>query len=327
MKSIFTWCGSFLWSTASIVNHAFEKKGEDLGCRVVSVGNIQAGGAGKTPLVAALARAVISNGDVPVILTRGYLGTRELTCGVLPPSRLGEYESLDPDEWGDEPVLLKSLVPDAWIGVGAKRAHVFRSLLLPRLASELQLPVEQTLRRVVVILDDGFQHRKVRRSVDVVALTSTSRSERLFREFSSALKRADVLVWTKGEQCPVAEGDSRLVIARFRVPTPDARFSKKQWWFVSGIGEPTSALKAIQEAGWKVAKSVVFRDHARYQPALIQSIRSDAEQAGCGVLISGKDAVKWQALGAQPGDDLQVVEPIVEFSRGSELWSQILLSK
>ncbi len=327
MKSIFTWFGSSLWSTASSLAQAFEKNSEELGCRVVSVGNIQAGGSGKTPLVAQLAREVISVGDVPVILTRGYLGTREQVCGVIPPRSVETNELLHPDEWGDEPLLLRSLVPEAWIGVGAKRAQVFRTLLLPRIKSELNLSDDQVLGKVVVILDDGFQHRKIRRAVDIVALTSATRTERLFREFSSALQRADLLIWTKGERCPVAEDDPRLVVVRFRVPAPRGAYSKRKWWFVSGIGEPESALKAIQDAGWHVVKSIVFRDHARYQPALIQSIRSDAEQAGCGVLISGKDAVKWQALGAHPGDDLQVVEPAVEFSRGAELWRKILVRK
>ena len=118
---------------------------------VVSVGSLSAGGAGKTPVVLALTRILDQRGYAVRILTRGY-------------GRRGrEVERVDPGgdavRFGDEPIMLaqRSGVP---VFVGADRYEA------GRLASQLQ-----TEKRVVYLLDDGFQHRRLARDLDIVLLT------------------------------------------------------------------------------------------------------------------------------------------------------------
>jgi tetraacyldisaccharide 4'-kinase len=274
--------------------------------------------------VALIAQEAAQRGWVPVILTRGYLSQREKWGGVLPPSAEQPTLTVDPDEWGDEPALLRGRVPSAWICVGSNRLQVFKQEFLPRVCKEWGVEPEEALRRILVILDDGYQHRLIHRDIDLVAVTSASRSERLFREFDSSLRRAHLLIWTKGAQQPGPFQGDRCVRVEMKVAAPSAFQQGKKWWFVSGLGDPDSALKTIQAAGWNIVKSIIFRDHARYQPALLQSIRSDAEHSQCSILLTGKDWVKWQALGCEARPDLQVLEPELVFLSGRDQWDKLL---
>ncbi len=291
-----------------------------LGCRVLSVGNIQAGGAGKTPLVAHLARQSIQRGYITVVLTRGYLGNRERVGGLLPQvhahSEKSPSQALTTQEWGDEPLLLRSLVPGLWIGVGANRSRVFEQEVLPPLMRHYGLSREELLRKMLVILDDGFQHRAIQRDIDIVALTSASRFERLFREFPSALRRAHLLIWTKGEADPLPKFGLPSARTRFVVAEPSGQNAGRSWWFLSGLGDPDSALSTLQDAGWKISKTIFFRDHARYSLPLVESILRDAQEAGCGLLVTGKDWVKLEELGLKIGPFLQRVEPEIEWVDG-----------
>jgi tetraacyldisaccharide 4'-kinase len=117
---------SLLWSIGSWFARGTAKR-VVLSARVISVGNIQVGGAGKTPLVAHLARQGIKRGLKVCILCRGYGGAWEADGGVLPPQ---DSRAARPDgqNCGDEAALLHDLVPQAWIGVGADRAASFNEV-------------------------------------------------------------------------------------------------------------------------------------------------------------------------------------------------------
>ena len=130
---------------------------------VISVGNITMGGAGKTPAVIAIARALSERGLRVGVLTRGY-GRR---------GDGGRVEAPDADRYGDEPVLIKKSVPAAEVIVGINRydnAIRFKS--------------------DVFILDDGFQHLQVARDLDIVI----DAPGRFHRESRTALQDADVIV-------------------------------------------------------------------------------------------------------------------------------------
>lgn len=130
---------------------------------VISVGGISAGGSGKTPAVIAIAGALVRRGLRVGILTRGY--GRSGAGGVV--------ETLDPERYGDEPVLIKRRVPEARVIVAVKR-------------------YENALRESVdvFILDDGFQHLQIARDCDVVI----DHRGGILREGPSALRHADVVL-------------------------------------------------------------------------------------------------------------------------------------
>jgi tetraacyldisaccharide 4'-kinase len=130
---------------------------------VISVGGIAAGGSGKTPATIAIASALVARGKRVAVLTRGY--GRAGVGGVV--------NALDPDRFGDEPVLIKNRVPRAEVIVGKNRYD-----------NAIRFPAD------VFILDDGFQHLQLHRDVDVVI----DHRGAFMREGASALRDADFVI-------------------------------------------------------------------------------------------------------------------------------------
>lgn len=137
---------------------------------VISVGNIVAGGAGKTPAVIELARHLSGRGLRVAVLTRGYGRGREAVDGVI--------TELDARKFGDEPVLIKKRTQNVDVIVGRNRYENAKQYLRDKDVD-------------VFILDDGFQHLQLERDVDVVIATTRGR---FHREGRSALRHADVII-------------------------------------------------------------------------------------------------------------------------------------
>lgn len=138
-------------------------KPKQLPVPVISIGNIAMGGAGKTPAVIAIARALADHGLRVGVLTRGY--------GRTGPG--GSVESLDTERYGDEPVLIKKSVPDVNVIVGANRYD-----------NAIRYECD------VFVLDDGFQHMQIARDLDIVIDTPS----RWYRESRDALRDADIVI-------------------------------------------------------------------------------------------------------------------------------------
>jgi len=152
---------------------------------VISIGNITTGGTGKTPLVIYVARTLSDMGCSPAVLTRGYGRARSGRPHILSP---GETVPSPSRTLGDEPALIRRHIPAAWMGVSKNR------FLTGTILSKRD-------RRIVFILDDGFQHLKLHRDLDVVILDSSQAlsSNRIFprgtlREPLAGLQRCDVFV-------------------------------------------------------------------------------------------------------------------------------------
>lgn len=302
---------SAIWSGLSAAARESARRGwlestrlEGVG-RVISVGNLQAGGAGKTPLVAQIAREAAERGLSVCILCRGYGAAWENSGGMIAPG------GRDPDPLlcGDEAVLLHDLAPSATISIGANRAGQFEK-------TRSRSPGK---RFDVAILDDGFQHHRLRRDVEIVALTSATRGERVFRDSEAALRHADLVVWTKGDRRPDARGKP-LVKVRYRLAPGD---STQRYWLVTGLADGEFAVRSAREAGYRIERHVAFADHARYEERGARGILREAGKQGCGVALTGKDWVKWRALGI-PSDTVSVLEPELTFEEGKELWSRTL---
>ncbi len=152
---------------------------------VISIGNITMGGTGKTPLVIYVAQMLSNSGYTPAVLTRGYGRWRSSEMHVLRPDETVPYPA---KTLGDEPALIRRLVPSAWMGVSKNRYRAGTVL-------------SKRNKRMVLVLDDGFQHRKLHRDMDIVIVDSSRpfRSDRIFprgtlREPVSSLRRCDVIV-------------------------------------------------------------------------------------------------------------------------------------
>jgi tetraacyldisaccharide 4'-kinase len=273
---------------------------------VISVGSVSAGGAGKTPMVLMLARALRHRGYAVRILTRGYKRTSDYTTRVEP---------FDDAAWhGDEPVLLaqRSGVP-VYEGADRYQAGVM---------AEQNEPSEKM---VVHLLDDGFQHRQLARDVDIVLLTQADVEDTLLpagnlREPLAALADADVVVLRE------EEADSlRSVVAglagRKRVPAVwvirrtlslgegGAVALPTRPFAFCGIARPESFTKMLAAHGYQPMDTMAFPDHHGYNEDDIRQLITRGRQIEAnGFVTTEKDAVK---LTTTVREHLETIGPIV----------------
>ncbi len=166
---------------------------EQLPVPVISVGGLTAGGAGKTPVVRYLAQRLLDAGYRPAVLSRGYGRKTSALRRAAPGANWQEV--------GDEPAFLSSKLPDVPVVVGPSRAAAGRRAVEHYGAN-------------VILLDDGFQHRRIARDLDIVVQDASSRSTpgRLlpagsYREPLSTLGRGHALVLTRTDQIRAGEPD------------------------------------------------------------------------------------------------------------------------
>ena len=305
---------SLVWSGANRAVRAARDRGffepVKLPVLTIGIGNVQAGGAGKTPLVIRLARDAIAEGRQVAVLLRGYRGAWEKTGGILSP-----YEPAPtPALCGDEAALIRDQVPGVWIGIGADRAAQFEILQ--------STATHRTGRQFdIVILDDAYQHWKIRADRYVLAVTDAKFGERVFRDDYASISPDDFVVLTKGDEYPAALAKHpRRIRARFRLRPGNP---KLQYRFIAAIGDPERARANLRESGYAITDMTVFPDHHPFSLPEVERIIEEANSTGATILLSGKDWVKWRSLGV-PADAVEIVEPEIDILEGEALWKGLL---
>jgi tetraacyldisaccharide 4'-kinase len=273
---------------------------------VISVGSVSAGGAGKTPMVLMLARILRHRGYAVRILTRGYKRSSNTTARVEP---------FDDAAWhGDEPVLLaqRSGVP-VYVGADRYQAGVM---------AEQNEPSEKL---VVHLLDDGFQHRRLARDVDIVLLTQEDVGDSLLpagnlREPLSAVAEADVVVLRE------EEADSlRSFVAGLSEPQRapaiwvirrtlslgeggEVALPSKPFAFC-GIARPDGFMKMLAAQGYEPMDTMIFPDHHAYDEGDMLRLLERARQVEAnGFVTTEKDAVKLTPI---LRDRLETIGPVI----------------
>jgi tetraacyldisaccharide 4'-kinase len=262
---------------------------------VISVGNLSVGGTGKTPFARWLVSALRSRGARPSILHGGY----------------GD----------DEPALHRRWNPDIPIVVGRDRIAGARAAAAAG--------------STVVVLDDGFQHRRLARDLDIVLVAAEDSLHRChllpngpWRERLSALSRADLLVVTRrnadrGEAAAVASGLRGRAPA---LPIVTARIHSARWTraaqsvpaptgsvlAVTGIARPDLFVASGARAGAHVDELLAFPDHHAFTPDDVGRIRDVA--CGRPIITTEKDAVRLAGLGADT--EMWILEQDVEIEAG-----------
>jgi tetraacyldisaccharide 4'-kinase len=267
---------------------------------VVSVGNLRAGGSGKTPLVAHLARLLAEHGERPAILSRGY-ARRVAPDGVTVVSD-GARIRADAAASGDEPLMLARALPGVPVLVGADR------YLSGRLA-------ERRLGATVHLLDDGFQHLSLARDADLLLAGEDDLDEPLLpagrlREPLSAAAAADALLVDGGAGTlarvrkalgvePAFAVRRMLHAPRWLATGEAADLAPDEPVFVAaGIARPQRFLDDLAEGGWRVKGTMMFRDHHWFTAADVQAIARAAGTAGAGVVLTTeKDGIRLEACG------------------------------
>lgn len=286
---------------------------------VISVGNLAAGGTGKTPAVDDLLRHLMAQGPRVAVVSRGYGGKARQGVHVV---SAGQGPLIDPAVCGDEPYLLARRNPEALVIVAPKRA------LGVRLAVE-------DLGAQIVILDDGFQHLAVQRDLNLVLLDASHPLGNghplpagLLREFPSALSRGDLFLLTRWhESSPQPPSLPGPVLRSRHVLSDEARdleghrvqltelHGKKTVAF-AGIASPESFFHDLRRKGFNLIETFAFADHAVYDETLLQCLRKAAEQTDIFVTTE-KDGVKLSA--AQLPRPCWQVPMILEVMESAEL--------
>jgi tetraacyldisaccharide 4'-kinase len=174
----------------------------------------------------------------------------------------------------------------------------------------------------LVILDDGFQHWKIHKDVEVLALTSSIPGQRVFRDSLNAIKKANLLVWTKGASHPETFGKPKVRVTYGLIGNKPP--NSERYWLVTGVAEPDSVFSTAVAAGYNIVRKISFQDHANYDHKTVGSLLNQAKCEGCRIAITGKDWVKWRELGVREGE-IQVLKLNLVFEKeGRELWSKVL---
>ena len=273
-------------ATRSLLHRCRVLPGRSLGGPVISVGNLSVGGRGKTPLVALLAGLLRDAGFPVAVLSRGHGGTfrgESLIVGdgerVLAEARIA----------GDEPVMLARALSGVVVAVGRRRDRVGAA-------------VERHFGRRVHVLDDGFQHLRLRRDLDLVCVTAGDLRDRplpagSLRERPSALARADVVLLLEdhdeegGTDLPAGLPAGRTFRMRRRVlgvvdasgaPCPPPR----RPFLLAGIASPERFVADARRMAVDLAGQALFPDHHRFTTRELEDLRRRARQAGADALLT-----------------------------------------
>ncbi|MGA8341672.1 MAG: tetraacyldisaccharide 4'-kinase [Candidatus Sulfotelmatobacter sp.] len=240
---------------------------------VVSVGNLSAGGSGKTPFVILLGGLLQARGIKFDVLSRGY-GRSSKGVRLVDPAGL-------PQEFGDEPLLIarKLQVP---VIVGEDRYEAGR-FAESKFGAQLHL------------LDDGFQHRALARDFDIVLVTPQDAGDRLLpagrlREPLSALRRADAVVLAGGalaESFPI----ERQLVWRVRRGIVPQNIVPRPVVFC-GIARPQNFVLQLRAANIEPVAEALYRDHHAYSEKDIGELLELKQRSEAGGFVTTeKDAV------------------------------------
>ena len=240
---------------------------------VVSVGNVSAGGSGKTPFVILLGELLKARGIKFDVLSRGY-GRRTKGVLLVDPAGL-------PQEFGDEPLLIaRKLQMPVIVGEDRHEAGRFAE---SKFGPQLHL------------LDDGFQHRALARDFDIVLVTPQDAGDRLLpagrlRESLNSLRRADVVVLASGAAAESFPIDAKLVwrvrrgLVTQSVPPRPVVFC--------GIARPQNFVLQLRAANIQPVAEAFYRDHDTYSEKDIRELLALKQRSEAGGFVTTeKDAV------------------------------------
>lgn len=315
-----------------------------LGIQVISIGNVTAGGTGKTPVTEIFARTLAAEGRKVAILSRGYRRkeapwwTRVLTGVIEPPLVVsdGKHVYLDSATGGDEPYMLASNLPGVAVVVDRNRVKAGR-YAIKRLGCD------------TLILDDGFQYQKLRHSVEVVLVDSTNPfgngnmlPRGILREPASHLKRADIIFLTK---CHGDVSDVRKIVRQYNQKAEivecnhSPRSLRDVWsreeypleWLkgktlctLSGIASPKGFENSLRGLGAKVVWCDRYADHHRYDSTeVLYALNRTADMGADALVTTEKDAVRFPRLETSPVKCLYL-RIAIEILAGGENFSEII---
>lgn len=285
----------FYGLVAGFRNKLYDKgilKEVKVGAEVISVGNVTTGGVGKTPVVQAIAKHFVEKGEKVAVITRGYGGKLSNKKVNLISDGINLFHNADMA--GDEAY---------WLAVNLNMCAI---LTCKDRVKAAKYAIEK-LGVTKIILDDGFQYRRIHRDLNILLVDSEMGfgNEKLLpagplREGPEAFKRIDKLVVVnKSKDNARAEKLAKIMGKRFKcsafvcatqpdyvynIKTGDNLVSGEAITALCAIGQPSQFFRFL-ESDYEILKKVTFDDHHRYVKSDISNIRGN-------IITTEKDAVK-----------------------------------
>ncbi len=279
-----------------------------VGAKVISIGNISVGGTGKTPVTMAVAQLLLEHGCRPAVLSRGY---GRQGSGIVLVSR-GDGPLCSVSESGDEPYVLAEKLRRVPVCVAGDRVAGARHLI-------------EACSPQVIVLDDGFQHRRLHRDLDIVLVDTGDffANNRVlpagpYREPASSLARADLVLVTDREtgadvdiaafageaalHGPALVAGVSFVHTELFYPGtgktgPLTSLIGEKVLPVCGLARPEQFAETLRRAGAVPAQPVFFRDHVHYTERELAEITRGFYRSGASWLVTTrKDWVKLAQL-------------------------------
>ena len=315
-----------------------------LGIQVISIGNVTAGGTGKTPVTEIFARTLAAEGRKVAILSRGYRRKeapwwkRLFTQVIEPPLVVsdGRHVLLDSATGGDEPYMLASNLPGVAVVVDRNRVKAGR-YAVKRLGCD------------TIILDDGFQYQKLKHSIEVVLVDSTNPfgngnmlPRGILREPARNLRRADIIFLTKcrGDVSAVREevrkynSKAEIVECNHAPKVLKDVWSREEFpldWLagktvctLSGIASPKGFENSLRRLGAKVVWCERYADHHRYDSSeILYALNRSADMGTDALVTTEKDAVRFPRFETTPVRCLYL-RIAIEILAGGENFTDII---
>jgi tetraacyldisaccharide 4'-kinase len=303
---------------------------------VISIGNLTFGGTGKTPFTLWLADYLHKKDKKVMVLMRGYKGKLENSSGLI---HSGKTINPDPVDYGDEALLFARRLEDATIVVGKKRSENL-SFYFPKIEPD------------VVLLDDGHQHIKIKRKLNIVLFDATMAISRYrvaplgyMREGFQALKDADLVVIGKAD---VVTPEKIKNLKKFLQPhlplgvefaeigfRPNGLYNAandlvfksdeirgKKVIGLAGVANPKSFFQLLENLGAEVIVTESFPDHHYFKPDEINALLSYAKSEDALLVTTEKDMVRIKKI--VEDESILFLEVDVHFLSGEAATTKVI---
>lgn len=309
-KRIFLTPIAFLWESVYFIRRAFYDYGifkqASFEVPIISIGNLSFGGTGKTPFTLWLATYLQQKQNRVMILMRGYKGKLEHKSGLI---HAGKKINPDPIDFGDEAILLARRLENATIVVGKKRSENLQYYF-------------PTVEPDVVLLDDGHQHIKLKRKLNIVLFDATMPLYKYhvaplgyMREGFTSLKDADLIVIGKADQASREKINALKNLIKpylpYQIKFAEVGFKPSGFYnssydlvlnleaikdkkviLIAGVANPQSFFKLVENLGAEILVTEAFPDHHYFKKEELDALISYAKNEDAYIITTEKDIVR-----------------------------------